>query len=98
MVLQVEAPVHVVDAVRDLVRVRHHPQVEGLGKKCIKGLNPPRGWVFFQDKTTQNAFPQSLEYSALSEEKRADPTLEYEMMGCLIPFTPRLFPQNRSVL
>ena len=31
MVLQVEAPVHVVPAVRDLVPVRHHPQVEGLG-------------------------------------------------------------------
>ena len=33
VVLQVEAPVHVVDAVRDLVGVRHHPQVEGLRRK-----------------------------------------------------------------
>jgi len=31
VVLQVEAPVHVVDAVGDLVGVRHHPQVEWFG-------------------------------------------------------------------
>ena len=30
MILQVEAAVHVVDAVRDLVLVRHHAQVERL--------------------------------------------------------------------
>ena len=31
MVLQVEAPVHVIPAGGDLVPVRHHPEVEGLG-------------------------------------------------------------------
>ena len=30
VILQVEAAVHVVDAVRDLVLVRHHSQVERL--------------------------------------------------------------------
>ena len=29
MVLEVETPVHVVDARRDLVPVRHHPEEEG---------------------------------------------------------------------
>ena len=30
MVLEVEAPVHVVNRVRDLILVRHHSQIEGL--------------------------------------------------------------------
>ena len=30
MILQVEAPVHVVNRIRDLILVSHHPQIEGL--------------------------------------------------------------------
>ena len=30
VVLEVEAPVHVVNRVRDLILVRHHSQIEGL--------------------------------------------------------------------
>ena len=56
-----------------------------------------------EEISTQNVYfrqPKafSKEYSALSDLRWYEPTLEYEMIGCLIPFTPRLFPQNRSVL
>ena len=72
MILQVEAAVHVVDAVRDLVLVRHHAQVERL-----------RSYIQYQLQALKILLP---------------PTLVYEMMGSLMPRTPKLLPQNLSVL